>query len=1066
MAWRDLYHYQGHLWVHQPDLVFQCEVTDVNSSTGWGFLSVTAEIEVDITPISGALADVKANMMVVMGTFPGDDSYGRVRVRDVDTVNSLIKVWCSYNNHDGEMMYDGSFTLSNHNYVTVYDDRRVWMKPPAAFGGYYYYDGESGPQGCTYEQIPIANCGLSGYIGEVDGSGVVTVSLSAAPSFAVADDAVLGAYTADIAATYLTTLYPELVDANTATYWEGAAMPSKLAYFTWDFGAGNDMAVRKFAVTGYGTQSPQIFALLWSDDNSEWLTAFQGNETGWGASEKRTFYAHDVGQHRYWRFQVHSIEAGWGNTPRVREFELYCEDRTAGTSPWSWDVGDGTITVGSTTTQDITATFPDGCRYVELSVTDTNGETGTKAIPVVGVTLPSVSVDEIDYTSSTQTASTGTASRAFNNSTATFWITTDPNPTGWLQIQFPVAHTVIQYDMDETSLFGAYPTAWIVEGSNDGSAWTLLDTHVGQTFGPPNLRTYTITSPAAYTYYRISISASTGTQVGINEWNLYERVETTASDGLIEAAEVVSHTMEQGGQVMEFAIHEAMPKTEVTGTVYEEVSYSGALASASTGTAANAFDNSASTVWAATATPAWIQLNFSHFGPAPVTVTQYGVLAENGVNNPTAWTFAGSTNGSTWTTLDTQSGISWTGKEEQTFVVASPGSYDYYRLTVTATGGSPPYIYELNLYKTVDTVQYVYPDGALVMYFEREVYDGVVGSLSTAGPSGAEHVKFIGWIDEEPTRTEGQDLDTISDTTLRCVDVGGRLQQLIDFSIMAERDDTPAYGYQMKHANIDTFIYLILRWLTTAAEIVEYTPSFTADLFNCDLLGAQGGNIFEMIDQLARAIGFRLGSTKSGGLCVAIDPMVCVRMFDDRVTTGETILASDMVSIEHTHSRTSHAHWVYGGGVGFWGFEAADASYDVVVAFSVAPGTVPGQGVGGVTYDDLIEPMPHPWNFSSTAISELFYRTGRMYAQENSEHSTFDIELVWAGDTGLDPAVGQWVNVTLPATVAAQRGLTLDAAPGLIRRVDIDHNHEAQTKTVRIEWEMQYPSTYAMGYTP
>lgn len=38
-----------------------------------------------------------------------------------------------------------------------------------------------------------------------------------------------------------------------------------------------------------------------------------------------------------------------------------------------WDVIDGTITVGSTTTAGITATFPPGRRYIKCSITDTNG---------------------------------------------------------------------------------------------------------------------------------------------------------------------------------------------------------------------------------------------------------------------------------------------------------------------------------------------------------------------------------------------------------------------------------------------------------------------------------------------------------------------------------------------------------------------------------------------------------------------------------------------------------------------------------------------------------------------
>lgn len=42
-------------------------------------------------------------------------------------------------------------------------------------------------------------------------------------------------------------------------------------------------------------------------------------------------------------------------------------------SSWAWDVDDGTITSGSSSTQNITVSFPVGTRYVHLTATDSNG---------------------------------------------------------------------------------------------------------------------------------------------------------------------------------------------------------------------------------------------------------------------------------------------------------------------------------------------------------------------------------------------------------------------------------------------------------------------------------------------------------------------------------------------------------------------------------------------------------------------------------------------------------------------------------------------------------------------
>lgn len=57
-------------------------------------------------------------------------------------------------------------------------------------------------------------------------------------------------------------------------------------------------------------------------------------------------------------------------------------DPDSASKTYLWSVGDGTITVGTTTTGDITATFPVGFRHVQLIVTDANGKTTTRQFPV------------------------------------------------------------------------------------------------------------------------------------------------------------------------------------------------------------------------------------------------------------------------------------------------------------------------------------------------------------------------------------------------------------------------------------------------------------------------------------------------------------------------------------------------------------------------------------------------------------------------------------------------------------------------------------------------------------
>ncbi len=101
--------------------------------------------------------------------------------------------------------------------------------------------------------------------------------------------------------------------------------------------------------------------------------------------------------------------------------------------------------------------------------------------------------------------------------------------------------------------------------------------------------------------------------------------------------------------------------------------------------------NSTTTGWLANASTGWLQYQF----PTAATVNNYYITPFSDTfyfpnESPTAWTLQGSNNGSTWTVIDTRTVLSssWTSNTPVSFSVASPGSYTYYRLNITADGGS------------------------------------------------------------------------------------------------------------------------------------------------------------------------------------------------------------------------------------------------------------------------------------------------------------------------------------------------------------------------------------------
>lgn len=86
-------------------------------------------------------------------------------------------------------------------------------------------------------------------------------------------------------------------------------------------------------------------------------------------------------------YNIKSAYADWINTVSnvyTIAFAPLAVAATSGAtiSSWAWDVADGTITVGSSSTQNITATFPQGFRWVYLTVTDSGSRAIVRKIPV------------------------------------------------------------------------------------------------------------------------------------------------------------------------------------------------------------------------------------------------------------------------------------------------------------------------------------------------------------------------------------------------------------------------------------------------------------------------------------------------------------------------------------------------------------------------------------------------------------------------------------------------------------------------------------------------------------
>lgn len=174
------------LYLHQPTVVFAARC---NQST---FVYPINQVTYD-TVTTGTYSVVGNSQTILFGTSAGASDLGMSRVRLDPTSTVLYFGLSPQGSHIGEV------DLADNCYITVLDQLLVWSKPayidPST--AITYMDGIAYTNQNSFPQ-PVANAGPP-FAATIDpGTGLITVDLSAADSFAVTYGATLASYLWDI----------------------------------------------------------------------------------------------------------------------------------------------------------------------------------------------------------------------------------------------------------------------------------------------------------------------------------------------------------------------------------------------------------------------------------------------------------------------------------------------------------------------------------------------------------------------------------------------------------------------------------------------------------------------------------------------------------------------------------------------------------------------------------------------------------------------------------------------------------------------------------------------------
>lgn len=176
--------------------------------------------------------------------------------------------------------------------------------------------------------------------------------------------------------------------------------------------------------------------------------------------------------------------------------------------------GYSTIATVSGTTYTDTAVANGTTYYYVVTATNSAGESGnsledsaTPQAAMVNVAVGGV-VNSDDY----NTGGEGPA-EAFDVNPGSKWYHGAAAPA-WLSYDFgsSLTQTIKRYAITSANdVPQRDPAAWQLQGSNDGSSWTTLDTRSGETFAYRyQTKTYAISNATAYRYYRLYVTANSG----------------------------------------------------------------------------------------------------------------------------------------------------------------------------------------------------------------------------------------------------------------------------------------------------------------------------------------------------------------------------------------------------------------------------------------------------------------------------------------------------------------------------------------------------------------------------
>lgn len=335
-----------------------------------------------------------------------------------------------------------------------------------------------------------------------------------------------------------------------------------------------------------------------------------------------------------------------------------------------------------------------------------------------------------------------------------------------------------------------------------------------------------------------------------------------------------------------------------------------------------------------------------------------------------------------------------------------------------------------------------YLDGTLVMFWIDEA----------SSPSDRSHMKFIGWLDTEQESIRRDREGLIRGTTLKALDICGKLDKLPGFSQALYREEeedeeeNPAlpWGY-MPSLDMHKCLVYLLFWHSTALELGDFIlPSGLKD-YDTMRLDSGAGTLFQQVQQQAQKIvpDHYLTCNTKGQMQVQRDWML--DDVGDRPIASPIVTESGWNGLSFDYNRHPRYHSLRSGSILVstdW-VDDGEGNDTLPLVFSVAPGDSAAfsQGASEAVESEGL----------TLSQEDLNTAEGHRFARMNSRFGNFSFsDPTASGFWEYEPAEFKRVQLNIGADYATKRGLSFTQMVGQVQSISVTYGATREGSRVQV----------------